>query len=389
MALEAPLGEVMPPPIEEVAAVVPSHLLPTRSTRGLSNASSKSKVEQEPGGSPSSKTRGGGQKQDRSHLALQLGNTTNSGPGGLSEAQAQEHFGNPDVYAVVGGAKRSTPRNAGGAGSHPHSPSQQGQGQGGTSSAPSSPRARQLWGRAASAMISHQNSASVISPVVRNRLISKDKSPQMVGGHNVRDQELSFTMELHGRMVRRESLSLIRDTILPSPTPKNQRVPSGKLQREPTSKLATARTRASSGKNEGGGGGDRPKDMILEQFLQAGERRRAQLVRSHLSRGPQGLNEQPEIELEPYTRSVWTEDPILVVLQHKITEEFRSAWRNAIDSYISGDWELALKNLFVAFKLSNSEDGPTQYLLKQINKHGGKCPDGWLGYDDLSADGGH
>lgn len=87
----------------------------------------------------------------------------------------------------------------------------------------------------------------------------------------------------------------------------------------------------------------------------------------------------PKIVIKPYTKKSWVEDEDLVDMRSHYTAKLKKHWERAIDKYIEGKFEEAMKSLnsIVDF---NENDGPTLHLIKRIKEAGGTAPANWPGY---------
>lgn len=88
----------------------------------------------------------------------------------------------------------------------------------------------------------------------------------------------------------------------------------------------------------------------------------------------------PTVKLPPYTQQVWTEDPDVVELRHKVSDAFRASWENGIIAFIKGDWALAKTVFNDLLRQSRNTDGPSKHLLEVIDEHNGEAPSDWPGY---------
>lgn len=101
----------------------------------------------------------------------------------------------------------------------------------------------------------------------------------------------------------------------------------------------------------------------------------------------QKLTESPTIVVPKYNQDVWMVDPDLVELRHHISDALRAKWDVAIAAYVKGEWARAKEVLQETLAMTRNKDGPSKFLLAQIEEHGGEAPHGWLGYRDEG--GGH
>ncbi|KAJ1403392.1 hypothetical protein B484DRAFT_457553, partial [Ochromonadaceae sp. CCMP2298] len=88
----------------------------------------------------------------------------------------------------------------------------------------------------------------------------------------------------------------------------------------------------------------------------------------------------PVYKLPRYNRKMWETDAELVEMRGHVTEQFADLWGPAVQAYIEGDWTQAHTLLTETLALSKQNDGPSHFLLDQIDQHGGKAPADWQGY---------
>lgn len=103
--------------------------------------------------------------------------------------------------------------------------------------------------------------------------------------------------------------------------------------------------------------------------------------------GPRDPNISPNVIVPKYTQAVWLVDEDIVELRHQVNDSFRSLWEIGINAYISGDWQKARDIFQECFILSGKKDGPSKFLIGQIDEHNGSAPMDWPGYRDEG--GGH
>ena len=84
---------------------------------------------------------------------------------------------------------------------------------------------------------------------------------------------------------------------------------------------------------------------------------------------------KPTVTVEPYTKDAWETDLDLVRLRHLVNDAFRTVWKEGMAAYIKGDWQKA-----ETMRSSNAQDGPSKFLIKVIDEHGGTAPHDWQGY---------
>ena len=98
------------------------------------------------------------------------------------------------------------------------------------------------------------------------------------------------------------------------------------------------------------------------------------------SHRPRSRTAIPEIHIAPYHSNIWDTDHELVALRRKVTEPFRTLWKEGIASYIQGDWVKARSIFQQTFDLSGEKDGPSKNLIDMIDEHRCACPNDWAGY---------
>lgn len=89
---------------------------------------------------------------------------------------------------------------------------------------------------------------------------------------------------------------------------------------------------------------------------------------------------KPDIIVEPYTKDAWETDLDLVRLRHLVNDAFRTVWKEGMAAYIKGDWQKARDIFHETMRSSNAQDGPSKFLIKVIDEHGGTAPHDWQGY---------
>ncbi|KAJ1404208.1 nucleotide cyclase [Ochromonadaceae sp. CCMP2298] len=85
-------------------------------------------------------------------------------------------------------------------------------------------------------------------------------------------------------------------------------------------------------------------------------------------------------DLPEYDRCMWETDAELVEMRGHVTEQFAALWATAVQAYIEGDWGRSHTLLTETLALSNQQDGPSHFLLDQIDQQGGMAPADWQGY---------
>ena len=89
---------------------------------------------------------------------------------------------------------------------------------------------------------------------------------------------------------------------------------------------------------------------------------------------------KPTVIVEPYTKDAWETDIDLVRLRHLVNDAFRTVWKEGMAAYIKGDWQKARDIFHETMRSSNAQDGPSKFLIKVIDEHGGTAPHDWQGY---------
>mmetsp|Transcript_19317 Transcript_19317/g.32403 ORF Transcript_19317/g.32403 Transcript_19317/m.32403 type:complete len:858 (-) Transcript_19317:6061-8634(-) len=89
---------------------------------------------------------------------------------------------------------------------------------------------------------------------------------------------------------------------------------------------------------------------------------------------------KPTVIVEPYTTDAWETDLDLVRLRHLVNDAFRTVWKEGMAAYIKGDWQKARDIFHETMRSSNAQDGPSKFLIKVIDEHGGTAPHDWQGY---------
>jgi len=91
-------------------------------------------------------------------------------------------------------------------------------------------------------------------------------------------------------------------------------------------------------------------------------------------------DKKPNVVIPPYKESVWETDADLMKLRHLVNDAFRSLWKEGMAAYIKGDWQKARDIFHETMRSSNAQDGPSKFLIKVIDEHGGTAPHDWQGY---------
>lgn len=89
---------------------------------------------------------------------------------------------------------------------------------------------------------------------------------------------------------------------------------------------------------------------------------------------------KPNIVVPKYTTDVWESDADIVRLRHLVNDAFRTVWKEGMAAYIKGDWQKARDIFHETMRSSNGQDGPSKFLVKVIDEHGGTAPHDWQGY---------
>jgi class 3 adenylate cyclase len=93
-----------------------------------------------------------------------------------------------------------------------------------------------------------------------------------------------------------------------------------------------------------------------------------------------GGEKKPNVIVPKYTTSVWDTDPDIMRLRHLVNDSFRSLWKEGMSAYIKGDWQKARDIFHETMRSSNDQDGPSKFLIKLLDTHGGTAPHDWQGY---------
>jgi hypothetical protein len=91
-------------------------------------------------------------------------------------------------------------------------------------------------------------------------------------------------------------------------------------------------------------------------------------------------DKKPNVIVPRYVDSVWETDVDLLRLRHLVNDGFRSLWKEGMAAYIKGDWQKARDIFHETMRSSNAQDGPSKFLIKVIDEHGGTAPHDWQGY---------
>ena len=89
---------------------------------------------------------------------------------------------------------------------------------------------------------------------------------------------------------------------------------------------------------------------------------------------------KPYVKIPRYVETVWESDMDLLRLRHLVNDGFRSLWKEGMAAYINGDWQKARDIFHETMRSSNAQDGPSKFLIKVIDEHGGTAPHDWRGY---------
>ena len=89
---------------------------------------------------------------------------------------------------------------------------------------------------------------------------------------------------------------------------------------------------------------------------------------------------KPNVKIPRYAVTVWETDVDLLRLRHLVNDGFRSLWKEGMAAYIKGDWQKARDIFHETMRSSNAQDGPSKFLIKVIDEHGGTAPHDWQGY---------
>jgi len=94
----------------------------------------------------------------------------------------------------------------------------------------------------------------------------------------------------------------------------------------------------------------------------------------------QKKKQAPTIHMKRYAQAVWVTDQEIGELRHKVNDAFRNLWEQGINAYIKGDWQKARDIFHETMRLSRNKDGPSKFLMRQIDENGGTAPQDWPGY---------
>lgn len=89
---------------------------------------------------------------------------------------------------------------------------------------------------------------------------------------------------------------------------------------------------------------------------------------------------KPTVVVAPYSKDVWETDIDLIRLRRLVNDAFRTVWKEGMAAYIKGDWQKARDIFHETMRSSNAQDGPSKFLIKVIDEHGGTAPHDWQGY---------
>eukprot|EP00978_Attheya_sp_CCMP212_P033797 scaffold138328_cov55-Attheya_sp.AAC.2 len=81
------------------------------------------------------------------------------------------------------------------------------------------------------------------------------------------------------------------------------------------------------------------------------------------------IGDVPHFYLPTFTVQIWESDEDMVRLRQHFTEKCRAIWSNGIEAYSNGDWNTAAEHFNHVLRMSKNTDGPSRYLLKQIEEH--------------------
>jgi class 3 adenylate cyclase len=91
-------------------------------------------------------------------------------------------------------------------------------------------------------------------------------------------------------------------------------------------------------------------------------------------------DKKPNVIVPAYLESVWETDVDIIQLRHLVNDAFRALWKEGMAAYIKGDWQKARDIFHETMRSSNAQDGPSKFLIKVIDEHGGTAPHDWQGY---------
>ncbi len=101
------------------------------------------------------------------------------------------------------------------------------------------------------------------------------------------------------------------------------------------------------------------------------------------------LEEVLNKQADEYDSMLWTQDPDLIQLRCLSTPVFKRTYRQGLDHYLNGNWDLARDFLSKADQMmANGDaggDGPSRTLLDYMQARNWKCPSDWDGYRPLTS----
>ncbi len=77
-------------------------------------------------------------------------------------------------------------------------------------------------------------------------------------------------------------------------------------------------------------------------------------------------------------------DPDLLRYRARTDEKFYEEFSVAFENYVKGNWSPTKDSLEKCLKIF-PEDGPSKSLMKVLETHDGKAPEGWEGNRQLTA----
>lgn len=87
---------------------------------------------------------------------------------------------------------------------------------------------------------------------------------------------------------------------------------------------------------------------------------------------------------EYHIHNLWNDDEDLSVMRSNVTQKFTKIFAKGLKSYFDGDWEQAKLKFIKGQMVKGQPDGPSRTLLEFMQTEGGKAPDFWPGYRELT-----
>ena len=93
----------------------------------------------------------------------------------------------------------------------------------------------------------------------------------------------------------------------------------------------------------------------------------------------------PIIEMAPFLPDVWDTDKDLVDIRCHFNGRCRRYWDRALDFYLKGDWQSARYTLCQLDQIMTVDDGPSDFLMRYMEKFAFVAPQNWQGFRDINA----